>query len=208
MYLDRDRQSMRLRSRSHSSTRTESHPSESAFTVGSANKWTQYTTRYLNIKVTDVDELFPGQEDLCNKAKKLIIPEWTEGEWLKHVDLKTASYDNDIKTLIGKIRKVFLSEERSILEVIVDGFMQSLLSILCFDEYPCSFYPLYEYKAIIGENNHPVNAKPDFSVFSEDDKIMLVIEDKVVTSATYANNWKEDQVMAELFTAVHYAVIN
>jgi hypothetical protein len=33
-------------------------------------------------------------------------------------------------------------------------------------------------------------------------------EDKVVTSATYANNWKEDQVMAELFAAVHYVVRN
>ena len=35
---------------------------------------------------------------------------------------------------------------------------------------------------------------------------MLVIEDKVVTSARYSNNWKEDQVMGEMFAAVHHIV--
>ena len=45
-----------------------------------------------------------------------------------------------------------------------------------------------------------------FSVISEDNKILLVIEDKTVTSSTYSNNWKEDQVMGELFAAVHYVV--
>ena len=37
---------------------------------------------------------------------------------------------------------------------------------------------------------------------------MFIIEDKVVTSAKYADNYKENQVMAELFASVHYAVRN
>jgi hypothetical protein len=36
--------------------------------------------------------------------------------------------------------------------------------------------------------------------------LLLVVEDKTVKSATYANNWKEDQVLGELFVAVHSIV--
>jgi len=178
---------------------------ESVFTVESASKWREDTTRYMKIRATDVQELFP-REDLPGEAEPLVMPEWTCGEWLKNIDIKTSDYSNKVKTLIGKVRKVFLSEEESITEVIVDGFMETLLNILCFDDYPCFLYPQYDYSAKIGPDSRSVKAKPDFSVLSESNKIMLVIEDKVVTSATYSNNWKEDQVMGELFAAVHYVV--
>jgi hypothetical protein len=178
---------------------------ESVFTVESASKWKKDTSNYMKIRVTD-DVLPELNEDMSNDAKNLIIPEWINGEWLKSVNIKTLDYNNKIKTLISKIKKVYLSEEESITEVIIDGFMESLLHILCFDDYPCFLYPQYNYLTKIGPNNHPVKAKPDFSILSEGDKIMLVIEDKTVTSATYANNWKEDQVLGELFAAVHYVV--
>ena len=193
-----------LRPRSDIDYSSESQ-NESVFTVDSASQWKPATTKYMNIRVTDVQELFP-KKDLPNEAKPLMIVEWTDGRWLRDVDIKTAPYKNQIKTLIRKVRKVFLSEEESITEVIVDGFMQSLLNILYFDDYPCSLYPQYDYAANIGPDNHKVKAKPDFSVFSDEDKIMLVIEDKTVTSATFSNNWKEDQVIGELFAAVHYVV--
>ena len=193
-----------LRPRSDIDYSSESQ-NESVFTVDSASQWKPATTKYMNIRVTDVQELFP-KKDLPNEAKPLMIVEWTDGRWLRDVDIKTAPYNNQIKTLIRKVRKVFLSEEESITEVIVDGFMQSLLNILYFDDYPCSLYPQYDYAANIGPDNHKIKAKPDFSVFSDEDKIMLVIEDKTVTSATFSNNWKEDQVMGELFATVHFIV--
>lgn len=178
---------------------------ESVFTVESASKWKEDTTRYMKIKVVDVQQLF-SHTYLPDEAKPIIIPEWTEGIWLKNVNIKTSHYNNKVKTLIGKIKKVFLSEEESITEVIVDGFMESLLNILGFDDYPCFLYPQYDYSAKIGQNSRSIKAKPDFSVISESDKIMLVIEDKIVTNAVYSNNWKEDQVMGELFAAVHHIV--
>ena len=64
----------------------------------------------------------------------------------------------------------------------------------------------YDYSAKIGPDNRVVKAKPDFGILSETDRILLVIEDKTVTSASYSNNWKEDQVMGELFAAVHHVV--
>jgi len=180
---------------------------ESVFTIESASKWRKGTSQYMKIRVTDVHEIFPKEgSDILDDAKPLVISEWINGEWLKNVNVRTSHYSNKIKTLIGKIRKVYLSEEESITEVIVDGFMESLLHILCFDDYPCFLYPQYDYLAKIGPNSRSVKSKPDFSVLSEGDKIMLVIEDKTVTSATYANNWKEDQVLGALFAAVHYVV--
>ncbi len=178
---------------------------ESVFTVESASQWREDTTRYMKIKVVDAYHLFPDT-DLFNEARLLVIPEWTDGNWLRSIDIRKSKYDNRVKTLIGKVKKVFLSEEESITEVIVDGFMDSLLHILCFDDYPCFLYPQYDYYAKIGPDNRVVKAKPDFGILSETDKIMLVIEDKTVTSASYSNNWKEDQVMGELFAAVHHVV--
>jgi hypothetical protein len=128
---------------------------------------------------------------------------------MRSVDIRNSKYDNRVKTLTGK---VFLSEEDSITDIqsqigcIVDGFMDSMLHILCFDDYPCFMYPQYDYSAKIGPNSRVIKAKPDLGILSETDKIMLVIEDKTVTSASYSNNWKEDQVMGELFAAVHHVV--
>ena len=178
---------------------------ESVFTVDSASKWKEDTTRYMKIKVVDVHSMF-SDIDLSCEARSLVIPEWADGDWLRSVDVKNLKYGNRIRTLIGKVRKVFMSEEESITEVIVDGFMDSMLHILCFDDYPCFLYPQYSYSAKIGPNSRVVKAKPDFGILSETDKIMLVIEDKTVTIASYSNNWKEDQVMGELFAAVHHVV--
>ena len=189
---------------------------ESVFTVESASKWKEDTTRYMKIKVVDVHPMFTDI-DLPFEAEPLVIPEWTDGNWLRSIDIRISKYDNRVKTLIGKIRKVFLFEEEGITEVIVDGqrsgperyqrgLMDSMLHILCFDDYPCFLYPRYDYSARIGPNSRVVKAKPDFGILSETDRIMLVIEDKTVTSASYSNNWKEDQVMGELFAAVHHVV--
>lgn len=178
--------------------------SETALTVESASKWGDNTSKVMNIEVNDAHEMFPKELDLPSEAKPLVIPEWINGGWLTNIDIKTLTYDNKVKTLIGKIKKVFLSRG-SMTEVIVDGFMDSLLHILRFDDYPCFLYPQYEYFANIGPGGHPVRAKPDFGVLSED-KIIIVIEDKTITGATYANRWKENQVLGELFIAVHFIV--
>ena len=149
-----------------------------------------------------------SRTDLPGEANSLILPEWTDGEWLRGVNLFTSQHDAKSKTLIGKVRKVFLAGEASISEAVVDGFMKTVLNILCFDDFPCFLYPQYKYSAKVGPDSRAIRAKPDFSVLSESDKIMLVIEAKIVTSAVYSNNWEEHQVLGELFAAVHHVVTN
>ena len=157
----------------------------------------------MKIKVIDVQDMF-SNINLPDEAMLLVLQEWNNSQWLMNLDIKSAPYSNKIKTLLQKIRNICIANiSMSMTEVIIDGFIDSLLHILCFDDYPCFLYPQYNYSANIGTNNRTINAKSDFSVLSEENKIMLVIEDKTATSATYANNWKEDQVMGELFVAVH-----
>lgn len=174
---------------------------ESVYTVESASKWDDSTTGHMNIAVKDVIDMFTRM-DLPAEAERVVLPEWKDSKWLIDIDLGRAPYSNSIKTLIEKIRRVVVAQ-MSMTEVLVDGFMNSLLYILGFDDYPYSVYPQYIYSTRIGPNNRVVKARADFGVLSGNKKIMLVVEDKTVTNATYANKWKEDQVMGELFVAAH-----
>lgn len=176
---------------------------ESIYSVESASRWHVDTTKHMNIIVKDLMDMFPHM-DLPARARIMIIPEWEDTSFLIDMmrDLGKAPYNNSIKTLIRKVYRICIAQI-GMTEVLVDGFIDSLLHILGFDDYPYSLYPQYSYMAHIGPNNLAVNAKSDFSVLSGNDQIMLVVEDKTVTNATYANNWKENQVIGELFVAVH-----
>jgi hypothetical protein len=202
---------MSTRKRSRINYNDEHYEESEEFTVdniGSTSNWDSYATDALRIDVIDVHELlemFDVSQSLYSEAEQLVLSEWNDNSWLQNVELKSLNHNNRIKTLIGKIRNVYVAS-RNITEVYVDGFMDSLLHMLCFDEYPCFLYPQYEFSANIGSSNHTVTARSDFSVLSESSGILLVIEDKTVTNATYANNWKEHQVLGELFVAVHNVV--
>lgn len=95
-----------------------------------------------------------------------------------------------IKSLIAKIREVHLAST-IISKMIVDGFMSTLLQILCFDDYPCLLYPQYSYSAKIGPQNYTVNAKTDFSIIHQ---ILLVVEDETTSNANRTNRWKKDPI--------------
>lgn len=174
--------------------------SSSALTVESASKWKEDTVSHMNIKVMDSDTMFPNV-DLPSIAQSILIPEWTDKNWLKSANIE--QYDNKVKTLIKKIEKVSVHLENTT-ESMVDGFMSSLLNLMGFDEYPCFLYPQYSYHVRVGPESSRIRATPDFSITTENNNVMLVIEDKNSTGATYSNKWKEDQVMGELFVAAHY----
>ena len=188
---------MQLRPRSSSAASGD----EYEYPVESASKWDGSTIVHMNIVVKDVNDLF-SDLDISADAKRVVLPEWKDTKWLTDVDLVSAPYSKSIKSLIEKVHRVVRAQQ-SMTEVLVDGFMYSLLFILGFDDYPCTVYPQYVYSTRIGLRNHLVQAKADYGVLSGSKKLMLVVEDKTVTTATYANNWKEDQVMGELFVAVH-----
>lgn len=171
-----------------------------------ASKWKDDEVDNFRIRVTDAHNMFPENIDLPIEAQSLIISEWEDSSWLFGVNVMSLPYSNKVKTFIVKLRKIHMARSSgvSITEDHVDGFMDSLLHILCFDDYPCSVYPQYKHVAHI--KNNKVTAKPDFSVLSEENKILLVVEDKISASASAANYWMEPQVLGELFVAVHNTV--
>ena len=197
---------MELRHRSGSVDYSNDSRTDTVFTVGSidsASKWGDSTVKHLNILVKDVSEMF-SDCTLNDEAMQLTIPEWKNGNWLLAEDISSMKHANRVKSLIAKIREAYIAST-TISEMYVDGFMSTLLQILHFDDYPCLLYHQYTYSTKIGPRNHTVNAKSDFSVLYNRHQILLVIEDKTTSNANLTNNWKEDQVLGELFVAVHKA---
>ena len=197
---------MEMRHRSGSTDYSNDSRTDTVFTVDSiesASKWNNSTVKHLNVLVKDVSEMF-SDCTLNDEAVQLAIPEWKNGNWLLAEEISSMKHANRVKSLIAKIREVYIAST-TISEMYVDGFMSTLLQILCFDDYPCLLYPQYTYSTKIGPRNHTVNAKSDFSVLYNKHQILLVIEDKTTSNANLANNWKEDQVLGELFVAAHKA---
>lgn len=179
--------------------RAKTSYAEEEFTdILSTSNWKQNMTKLLKIDVKDCElQAMFDTAPLSKQCEKLVLSQWTTGDWLLTVSDK-------IKTLIGKIRYVYLTQSR-MKEMYVDGFMDSMLHILSFDDYPCFMYPQYEYSTTIGEDNR-ITAISDFGIVSESHKMLIVIEDKTMNNASYSNNWKEDQILGELFVAVHNTV--
>lgn len=197
---------MELRHRSASLNYSSESRSDIAFTVDSiefTSKWKDSTVQHLNMQVSNVSKMFSSCV-LSDEALQLTIPEWTDGTWLIGENIPLLPHAKRVKSLIAKIREVHIAST-TISEMYVDGFMNTLLQILCFDDYPCLLYPQYSYSAKIGPRNHTVNAKSDFSVIYNKHQLLLVVEDKTTSNANRTNNWREDQVLGELFVAVHRA---
>lgn len=201
------RGAMELRPRSGSLNYSSESRSDAVFSVDSiksASNWGDSTVQHLNVHVTNASEKLFSHCFLSDDAIKLLIPEWTDGSWLVKEEISMLKHDRKVKTLIAKIREVYIASS-TISEMYVDGFMSTLLQILCFDDYPCLLYPQYSYSTKIGPHNHVVSAKSDFSVVYNRRHMLLVVEDKTMSNAYVGNNWKEDQVLGEIFVAVHKA---
>lgn len=197
---------MELRSPSSSvnySDESKDYTDFNADSIRSTSQWKNLTVKHLNIKVSNVSTML-SSPTLNEEAKQLIVPEWKNGDWLLSKEIESIQHANRVKSLFAKIREVYIAGT-TITEMYVDGFMSTLLQIVGFDDYPCLLYPQYSYSAQIGPLNHTINAKTDFSVISHKRQIMIVIENKTTSNANRTNNWKEDQVLGELFVAVHKA---
>lgn len=172
----------------------------------STSKWTNKDLKDYNIKVINIDN-FPKSEIIC---KELIIPEWKNEDWLyscKIIDIKVSEnkrINNKVKTLVDKIKEI-QKYKNIINEIYVDGFMNTMLSIFEFDDYPCQYFPQYPLQTIFGgEIEQTITSKVDFGVISKfNNSAMLVIEDKTMTNADFYNDWKEAQVVGEIFVALH-----
>jgi hypothetical protein len=180
---------------------------DDASVILSTSNWKRKDSNDLKIVCRDVEQevMFGNQICLNEDSKKLVVSDWINGEWLSIKDIEALNEHPKVKTFLIKVKAVYDARSQ-IKEIYVDGFMDTMLHILGFDDYPCLVYPQYEYSAIIGEDEHIINARTDFSVVTKSYRMLIVIEDKTMNNAAYSNNWKEDQVLGELFVAIHNVV--
>ncbi|KXN67851.1 hypothetical protein CONCODRAFT_167064 [Conidiobolus coronatus NRRL 28638] len=170
--------------------------------IKSTSHWDENTASTLNIKVKDSENIINTCSDLkfVENAKELIIDEWKDENWLISVNVDNLNVSSKNKTIINKIKKVHLSMKYG--EWKVEGFMNSIINALGFDDHPHYFYPNYECSVKIGTEEHEITSVSDFGVF-HNDRVFLIIENKTIDTARYNNSWKEHQVLGELFVSAH-----
>ncbi|KXN66148.1 hypothetical protein CONCODRAFT_73862 [Conidiobolus coronatus NRRL 28638] len=159
-----------------------------------------------NIVVKNVGN-FPRCENL---AKQVELAEWKSEKWLRTCDLENLEVCNRVKTLVNKIITVYEYKGKSD-EFYVDGYMTTLMSLLKMDDYPCMMYPQYIINAELGkgDDSENISSKCDFGIINKNKKsIIIVIEDKTMRNAKYQDNWKEIQVLGEIFVALHSSNYN
>ena len=172
--------------------------------IGEASSWNMDIVESLQITVSNapnISMLFRQPVLLDDYTKLLVLPEWNIDD-----DVCNMKTNSKIMTLLSKAHDIYVARtSKAFEEMYVDGFVSSLLNITGFDDYPCRMYPQYSYRALFS-NEHSIGSRADFAVLSGTNKMLLVIEDKTMFNATYANDWKEPQVIGEIFVAVHKIV--
>jgi hypothetical protein len=176
--------------------------------IGETSSWDEYVVNCLNISVnnSDMATMFGPEQQLDDYATNLVLPQLSENMLNDISSIESATTNKRILTLLKKARDINVATSSvSIEEMYVDGFVNSLLSMMGFDEDPCGIYPQYMYSALFA-TSHTIGSKADFAVLSSMHTILLVIEDKTMNNARYTNNWREPQVIGELFVAAHKIV--
>ena len=157
--------------------------------------------RYRN--ANNADEII-RPADLDDKYKTLLLDTWDKKKFTDPGDIRTL--DKSVASLIMKIRYVLnLGMWAAKKEVRVDGFVMTLLNFLGFDQYPCTMYSQYTYKAKF-KDNKKIASKVDFIVTNLDKYVLLVVEDKHQGNTGAFNDWSESQLAGEIFGCAYHTV--
>jgi hypothetical protein len=167
----------------------------------STSKWTNEDIEKFNIVVRDVE----GFPTFNNIVVQLELREWDGENWLNNCNVESLNVNNKIKTLVDKIIEV-QTYSGMLDEYYVDGYMNTLLSLFQFDDYPCLFYPQHIFTATLTseKSEETIVSKSDFGILNKKNRsIVVVVEDKTLANASVGNKWKENQVLGEIFVALH-----
>src|ERR1700755_3392010 len=96
---------MEKRQRAEKEYDSQEYGIENIVDIKSANEWDEHTIKALKINVVDVDEMFYqlASDDILN---------WSDDMWAKNIDINDLAVDNKIKTLINKVRNIYLAKSR------------------------------------------------------------------------------------------------
>lgn len=134
--------------------------------------------------------------------ERLFLPRWTSEYWIHHSNANMWNLPEDIQKLVTQIRDVRLRRQRRGTQV--SGFMFTLLQLLKFNEFPLSVYSGYAYFVKLGQGQQNiVAAMPDIAALGRSHKMVVIMEDPAEEACTYSNNWKENNLLHEMFLSIH-----
>lgn len=166
-----------------------------------ANEWKHNLTKLMHISIT-TESMF-DQREIIESEEDMYLLCVSDDMWeAKAIDIKSLPLNPTLKTLVREVKDVYDAKAR-LYETYINDYVDTLLHNLQFHSYPLHINAQRRYEIKIGNNEATIVAIPDFVVTSYESKMMIIVEDKTMKNATYANGWKEDQVMAEIFVAAH-----
>jgi len=119
--------------------------------IGETSSWDAYIVSSLNITVNNSNmiTMFGPENSLDDYAKNLVLPQLCENMLNDISSIEYATTDKRIRTLLKKARNINIATSSvGIEEMYVDGFVNTLLSMMGFDDDPCGIYPQYMYSAL------------------------------------------------------------
>jgi hypothetical protein len=126
----------------------------------------------------------------------------SDDEWRSIIDIKHLPLPAEYKTLVKEVKVVYDFDAKH-LEYFIDTYVSTLFHVMKMNDYPLSINAQHELNVDIGEYEERIISIPDFIIRSEQSKMLVVVEDKTMVNAKYINQWRENQVMGEIFVAVH-----
>jgi hypothetical protein len=161
--------------------------------------WTSKITNTMHIRVQNHD-IF--QLPMTYEPKNIHLDCITDDMWKGYIDIEKLPIDAKYKTLVDEIKTVY-DENNSISEYYIDTYVLTLFMLMNLNDYPLSINPQHVLGVDISEMEEHIVSIPDFIIKSKKSKMVIVVEDKNMASAKFINQWKENQVMGEIFVAAH-----
>lgn len=140
---------------------------------------------------------------------KLFLPKWKTVQYLQFGKLDDLEVPDSYKSLMKKIYIVHHGDARS---DYIHGFMDTLLRILKFDDYPLRMYWRYEpFARIFNRLSYTTPSticEPRIEVLTTNHRKLIVIEYASKSSPEEDENDNENRLITQLYVAMHDTVLN
>lgn len=161
--------------------------------------WTSKVTHDMHIRVCDQPIFTLSAEYESLEVHLECIPDHA---WRSYIDIDKLPISPACKTLVDEVKVVY-DANNNLSEYYVDTFASTLFHVMHLNDYPLSINAQHVLQVEIGEQEESIVSVPDFIIRSIKSKMIVVVEDKNVSNAKFVNQWKENQVMGEIFVAAH-----
>ncbi|KAI8070771.1 hypothetical protein BC940DRAFT_295515 [Gongronella butleri] len=170
-----------------------------AANVHKTSDWTTKITHDMHIRVHD-QEIFALLAEYPDREVHLECI--ADDAWRSYIDIDNLPVGAEYKSLVDEVKTVY-DANNNLSEYYVDTFVSTLFHVMKMNDYPLSINAQHVLKVDIGEQEEPIVSVPEFIIRSRKSKMLVVVEDENASNAKYVNQWKENQVMGDIFVAAH-----